>query len=63
MIRRMLFSVLIILPAMITSGHQGEFTQSKKSLLVMITSKGGNVDGRPYTVFLPIVMTTWCLTH
>lgn len=58
MIRRMLFSALIILPAMITSGHQGEFTQSKKSLLVMITSKEGNVDGRPCTVFLPIVMTT-----
>ena len=63
MIRRMLFSVFIILPAMITSGHQSELTQSKKSLLVIITSKGGNVHGRPHTVFLPIAMTTWFLTQ
>ena len=63
MIRRMLFSVLIILPAGITLGHQGEFTQSKKPLLFLITSQGGNIVGRPCTVFLPILMTTQCLTQ
>lgn len=44
-------------------GASGEFTQSKKPLLVIITSQGGNVVGRPRTVLLPILMTTQCLTQ